>query len=149
MQYGFLNKSYKSVEERDEWENDVRAFLTTRLDVTTIGRVDGPLESGEMNLGLYFPLTPRIHRFFTKNGFKVDHTVGDYVFYAGELHVEEENKLDFRAMYKDFEHRYNPYPVDMPYYDAFGCALRDGLIDEETYKKAKDYYGSLWDYRGD
>ena len=149
MQYGFLNKSYKSVEERDEWEKDVRAFLTTRLDVKTIGRVDGPLESGELNLGLYFPLTPRIHRFFTKNGLKVDHTVGDYVFYAGRLHVEEENKLDFGAMYREFEQKYNPYPVQMARDDAFGHALADGLIDEDTYRKARKYFGSLWNYVGD
>ena len=98
MQYGFLNKTYKSVEERDEWEKDVRAFLTTMLDVKTIGRVDGPLESGELNLGLYFPLTPRIHRFFIKNGFKVDHTVGDYVFYAVDA-AGNRGRLEFTVKY--------------------------------------------------
>lgn len=62
---------------------------------------------------------------------------------------EEEKRPDFNAMYNEFERKYNPYPVQMARYDAFRHALNDGLIDEETYREAQKYYGSLWDYVGD
>ena len=60
-----------------------------------------------------------------------------------------EQKKDFGKMYAEFEKKYNPYPVQMGRYEAFGKALQDGLIDEETYKEAREYYGDLWHYVGD
>lgn len=57
--------------------------------------------------------------------------------------------MEIQDMYKEFERKYNPYPVQMSRADAFGNAYRDGLIDQETYKKAREYYGNLWFYVGD
>ena len=57
--------------------------------------------------------------------------------------------IEFRKMYAEFEKKYNPYPVDMSRSEAFGKALNDGLIDQETYDEARKYYGNLWNYVGD
>ena len=56
---------------------------------------------------------------------------------------------DFRTLYNMFEDMYNPYPVQMGRYEAFGKALRDGHITQELYNEARDYYGNLWNYVGD
>ncbi len=56
---------------------------------------------------------------------------------------------NFTKMYNEFEDKYNPYPVQMSRSKAFRCALDDGLIDEETYKAAQQYFGKLWNYVGD
>ena len=55
----------------------------------------------------------------------------------------------FSEMYEEFEHKYNPYPVQMSRAEAFARALDDGLIDQETYSAARKYYGSLLFYVGD
>lgn len=57
--------------------------------------------------------------------------------------------MEIQDMYNEFERKYNPYPVQMSRADAFSHALKDGLIDDETYKKAREYYGNLWFYVGD
>lgn len=31
----------------------------------------------------------------------------------------------------------------------FNRALNEGIITEDTYNKAREYYGSLWNYVGD
>lgn len=62
---------------------------------------------------------------------------------------EEPEKLDFTSMYLEFEHKFNPYPVQMSRNKAFYNAYKEGLITEEVFNKARDYYGSLWDYVGD
>lgn len=56
---------------------------------------------------------------------------------------------DFNEMYLKFERMYNKYPVQMSRAEAFGNALKDGLIDEDTYQKAHEYFGNLWCYVGD
>ena len=56
---------------------------------------------------------------------------------------------NFNEMYKIFEEKYNPYPVQMSRAAAFGKALDDGLITEEVYKEARKYFGNLWFYTGD
>ena len=58
-------------------------------------------------------------------------------------------KTNFSSLYNEFEQKYNPYPVQMGRYEAFGKALADGLIDEDTYYAAQKYYGRLWNYVGD
>lgn len=58
-------------------------------------------------------------------------------------------KQNFNEMYLEFERKYNHYPVQMSRCDAFGHALDDGLIDKETYRKAREYFGNLWNYVGD
>lgn len=57
--------------------------------------------------------------------------------------------LDFNEMYSIFEAKYNPYPVQMSRCEAFTLALRDGLIDEDTWQMAARHYGELWHYVGD
>lgn len=56
---------------------------------------------------------------------------------------------NFSSLYADFDRRFNPYPIDMARYEAFGKALSAGLIDEDTYYAAEKYYGQLWNYTGD
>ena len=60
-----------------------------------------------------------------------------------------ETTKDFDKMYHEFEDKYNPYPVQMSRAEAFRNALDDGLIDEETYKAAHQYFKTLWFYVGD
>lgn len=59
------------------------------------------------------------------------------------------DNFNFGRMYDEFEKKYNPYPVQMSRASAFTHALNDGLIDEETYERARKYFGSLWNYVGD
>lgn len=61
-------------------------------------------------------------------------------------HIETK---DFGKMYLEFERKYNPYPVQMSRAEAFSKALKDKLITEEDYKKAREHYGNLWFYTGD
>ena len=56
---------------------------------------------------------------------------------------------NWTELYAKFERMYNPYPVQMARYEAFGKALDDGLITKEDYDEARKYYGKLWDYVGD
>jgi len=56
---------------------------------------------------------------------------------------------NFTELYNKFEEKYNPYPVQMSRAEAFGNALADGLIDEDTYHAAYKYYKKLWFYVGD
>lgn len=57
--------------------------------------------------------------------------------------------VEYIDKYDEFEKKYNPYPVQMSRAEAFGKALRDGLITEEEYKQAREYAGKLWFYTGD
>lgn len=57
--------------------------------------------------------------------------------------------LDFAKMYEEFNRKYNPYPTQISRAEAFGRAKADGLITEEEYKEARQYYGKLWFYVGD
>lgn len=57
--------------------------------------------------------------------------------------------IDFNEMYYKFEIKYNPYPVQMSRAEAFQHALDDGLISEDTYRMAHEYFGKLWFYTGD
>ena len=58
-------------------------------------------------------------------------------------------RREWSELYKKFEGMYNPYPVQMSRAEAFGKAMDDGLITEEEYKEARDFYGDLWYYTGD
>ena len=58
-------------------------------------------------------------------------------------------KKSYGEMYREFDKKYNPYPVQMSRAEAFGKALKDGLITEEDYKNARKHYGELWHYVGD
>lgn len=62
---------------------------------------------------------------------------------------QSDEKIDFDKMYREFERKYNIYPVQMSKKEAFRHALKDRLIDEATYQAARKYYGSLWFYVGD
>lgn len=63
--------------------------------------------------------------------------------------MRREWSKDWSGLYDEFEQKYNPYPVQMSRSSAFGCALEDGLITEEDYREAHEYFGSLWNYVGD
>ena len=58
-------------------------------------------------------------------------------------------RTDFSKLYNEFEERFNPYPIQMSYASAFGHALDEGLIDEQTYHVARIYFGKMWSYVGD
>lgn len=66
-----------------------------------------------------------------------------------KIRKEKMRTIDFHGLYSQFAKKYNSYPIDMSYSDAFGHALRDGLIDEELYNLAAEYYGRMWNYVGD
>ena len=158
MQYGVLSHKWRTVEEKDEWEKGVRAVLQQMYDIDDIRSIDGTSEEDKI-FSLYFPLKPRTHMRLLKDGLKVEHVVRDFIFYVGSIYATEitlntqgttiRKELDFGAMYREFEQKYNPYPVQMARNDAFRHALNDGLIDEDTYQKARIYYGKLWNYVGD
>lgn len=57
--------------------------------------------------------------------------------------------VNISKMYAEFEKRYNEYPVQMSRAEAFGRALNDGLIDQDTYDAAYKVYKRLWNYVGD
>lgn len=57
--------------------------------------------------------------------------------------------MEWCKLYNKFEGMYNPYPVQMSRAEAFGKAWNDGLITDDEYKEAREFYGSLWNYTGD
>ena len=57
--------------------------------------------------------------------------------------------MEWNKLYNKFEGMYNPYPVQMSRAEAFGKAMKDGLITDEEYKEAHEFYGDLWYYTGD
>lgn len=63
--------------------------------------------------------------------------------------MPEEKETDYTKLYLAFEQKYNPYPVQMSRCDAFTHALQDGIITESVFNKAREHYGSLWNYTGD
>lgn len=58
-------------------------------------------------------------------------------------------KTRMEQLYNKFEGMYNPYPVQMSFAEAFGKAREDGLITDDEYKEAREFYGNLWNYTGD
>lgn len=58
-------------------------------------------------------------------------------------------RREWSELYKKFESMYNPYPVQMSRAEAFGKARDNGLITEEEYKEAHEFYSDLWYYTGD
>ena len=59
------------------------------------------------------------------------------------------NRCDYLQMYYEFEEKYNTCPCYMSYSAAFGAALANNDIDEDTYHKARKYFGTRWNYTGD
>ena len=57
--------------------------------------------------------------------------------------------FEWDELYSKFEGMYNPYPVQMSRAEAFGKARNDGLITDEEYREAQEFYGNLWRYTGD
>lgn len=58
-------------------------------------------------------------------------------------------RMKWDELYNKFEGIYNHYPVQMSRAEAFGKAWNDGLITDDEYKEAREFYGSLWNYTGD
>ena len=58
-------------------------------------------------------------------------------------------KREWSELYNKFEGMYNPYPVQMSRAETFRKAMGDGLITDEEYKEARNFYGTLWNYTGD
>ena len=56
---------------------------------------------------------------------------------------------EWDELYNKFECMYDPYPVQMSRAEIFGNAMEDGLITDEEYKEAHEFYGDLWYYIGD
>lgn len=57
--------------------------------------------------------------------------------------------MEWNELYKKFERMYNPYPYQMSRAEAFVRASKDGLITDEEYYEAREFYGNLWNYTGD
>lgn len=60
-----------------------------------------------------------------------------------------EKKKDYRELYRQFERKYNKYPVQMAPFEAFRYAKNDGLVTDEEVKEAAKFFGNLWHYTGD
>lgn len=58
-------------------------------------------------------------------------------------------RMEWTKLYNKFEGMYNPYPVQMSRAEAFRKARKDGLITDEEYEEAREFYGNLWYYTGD
>ena len=58
-------------------------------------------------------------------------------------------RMEWNELYNEFEGIYNPYPVQMSRAEAFDKARNDGLITDEEYNEAREFYGNLWNYTGD
>lgn len=58
-------------------------------------------------------------------------------------------RMEWNKLYNEFEGIYNPYPVQMSRAEAFSKARKDGLITDEEYEEAREFYGNLWNYTGD
>ena len=58
-------------------------------------------------------------------------------------------RMEWNELYNKFEGMYNPYPVQMSRAEAFRKARNDGLITDEEYDEAQEFYGRLWNYTGD
>ena len=58
-------------------------------------------------------------------------------------------RKEWDELYNKFEGMYDPYPVQMSRAEIFGNAMEDGLITDEEYKEAQEFYGNLWYYTGD
>ena len=52
-------------------------------------------------------------------------------------------RMEWNELYNKFEGMYNPYPVQMSRAEAFGKARNDGLITDEEYAEAQEFYGRL------
>ena len=58
-------------------------------------------------------------------------------------------RMEWNELYNKFEGMYNSYPVQMSFAESFGKARDDGLITDDEYKGAREFYGNLWNYTGD
>lgn len=56
--------------------------------------------------------------------------------------------IDIPKLYNELENQ-DPEGGYCSRATIFGNALRNGKISEEVYKKAREYYGRLWNYTGD
>ena len=69
--------------------------------------------------------------------------------YFMEVKSMAKSSIEWMELYKKFEDKYNPYPVQMSRAEAFRKAKNDGLITDEEYNEARKFYGNLWFYTGD
>lgn len=67
-----------------------------------------------------------------------------------EQKAKDYNSMPIPRLYAEFDKIFdNHLPIEQAKSTLFGKALADGLITQETYEKAKEHYGKLWDYVGD
>ena len=115
-----------------------------------------PMEmEGECQLRFISDFNEQFAYLCTLNEKGIDHLIKELQYAQKKIEeweIDYENAVlstDFGRLYNEFEKRYNPYPVQMSRASAFGHALDEGLIDEQTYQFARKYYGKLWNYVGD
>ena len=70
-------------------------------------------------------------------------------YFERRLKSMAKTRMEWNELYNKFEGMYNPYPVQMSRAEAFGKARNDGLITDEEYAEAQEFYGRLWNYNGD
>ena len=70
-------------------------------------------------------------------------------YFERRLKSMAKTRMEWNELYNKFEGMYNPYPVQMSRAEAFGKARNDGLITDEEYAEAQEFYGRLWNYTGD
>lgn len=52
--------------------------------------------------------------------------------------------LEWIDLFYKFENMYNHSDSAMSIAEAFGMALKDGLITNEEYDEAREFYGNCW-----
>ena len=56
---------------------------------------------------------------------------------------------EYIKMYSMYSKKYAYAPIRMTACEAFGFALQNKEITEEQYQKAREFFGTLWNYSGE
>lgn len=157
---GFVNwclVTHGTQDERIDWANKLISYFefNSRLFGEPSYRRS---KLSDNTVALMYQTKPEVlEQLIDQTKLTVQHEADCTYFLTGAIDPEKTLKIkrkldptkDYNKMRWEFEEKYNPYPVDMAPYAAFGHALKDDLIDEDTYYEAEEYFGKLWDYVGD
>ena len=145
-------------EERGKWSNVIADYFAYDFRFFGYPRMVMSKKQDSNVTGLLYTTKPYVlQAVLEQTSLTVQNVAKDIYFLTGGIDLDKkirikvpiDNKKDYEKMYWSFEEKYNPYPIQMARYDAFRHALTDGLIDEETYFEAQEYFGKLWNYVGD
>ena len=145
-------------DERCAWVNEIMKYFKFNSRSFGEPRYHFSRSAKGTTACLLYQTKPEVlEQLLEQTNLTVQHESNDVYFLTGAINLEKTLKIkrrldptkNYNEMYWEFEKKYNPYPVDMACYEAFRYALNDGLIDEDTYYEAREYFGKLWNYVGD